>query len=42
MAYSAAKAAVLSLTQFLAREWAKRGVRVVNTRSPSVVGVSDA
>jgi NAD(P)-dependent dehydrogenase (short-subunit alcohol dehydrogenase family) len=26
--YSAAKAAVLSLTKFLAREWAKRGVRV--------------
>jgi NAD(P)-dependent dehydrogenase (short-subunit alcohol dehydrogenase family) len=28
MAYSAAKAAVLSLTQFLAREWAPQGVRV--------------
>ena len=28
VAYSAAKAAVLSLTQFLAREWAKSGVRV--------------
>jgi NAD(P)-dependent dehydrogenase (short-subunit alcohol dehydrogenase family) len=28
VAYSAAKAAVLSLTQFLAREWAKAGVRV--------------
>jgi NAD(P)-dependent dehydrogenase (short-subunit alcohol dehydrogenase family) len=28
MAYSAAKAAVLSLTQFLSREWAARGVRV--------------
>jgi NAD(P)-dependent dehydrogenase (short-subunit alcohol dehydrogenase family) len=28
IAYSAAKAAVLSLTQFLAREWAKSGVRV--------------
>lgn len=28
IAYSAAKAAVLSLTQFLAREWAPRGVRV--------------
>lgn len=28
MAYSAAKAAVLSLTQFLAREWAPKGVRV--------------
>jgi NAD(P)-dependent dehydrogenase (short-subunit alcohol dehydrogenase family) len=28
VAYSAAKAAVLSLTQFLAREWAKQGVRV--------------
>lgn len=27
-AYSAAKAAVLNLTQFLAREWAGRGVRV--------------
>jgi NAD(P)-dependent dehydrogenase (short-subunit alcohol dehydrogenase family) len=27
-AYSAAKAAMLSLTQFLAREWASRGVRV--------------
>ena len=28
VAYSSAKAAVLSLTQFLAREWAKQGVRV--------------
>jgi NAD(P)-dependent dehydrogenase (short-subunit alcohol dehydrogenase family) len=28
IAYSAAKAAVLSLTQFLAREWASKGVRV--------------
>jgi NAD(P)-dependent dehydrogenase (short-subunit alcohol dehydrogenase family) len=28
VAYSAAKAAVLSLTQFLAREWARSGVRV--------------
>ncbi|MFN0069334.1 MAG: SDR family oxidoreductase [Limisphaerales bacterium] len=28
VAYSASKAAVLSLTQFLAREWAPRGVRV--------------
>lgn len=32
-AYSAAKAAVLNLTQFLAREWAPRGVRV-NAISP--------
>ncbi len=32
-AYSAAKAAVLNLTQFLAREWAPRGVRV-NALSP--------
>lgn len=28
MAYSAAKAAVLNLTRFLAREWASKGVRV--------------
>ena len=28
IAYSAAKAAVISLTQFLAREWAAKGVRV--------------
>ncbi len=28
VAYSASKAAVLSLTQFLAREWARQGVRV--------------
>jgi NAD(P)-dependent dehydrogenase (short-subunit alcohol dehydrogenase family) len=28
VAYSSAKAAVLNLTQFLAREWAKNGVRV--------------
>ena len=28
VAYSAAKAAVLNLTQFLAREWAPKGVRV--------------
>jgi NAD(P)-dependent dehydrogenase (short-subunit alcohol dehydrogenase family) len=28
VSYSAAKAAVLSLTQFLAREWAAKGVRV--------------
>ncbi|NCY22230.1 SDR family oxidoreductase [bacterium] len=33
VAYSAAKAAVLSLTQFLAREWAPHGVRV-NTITP--------
>lgn len=33
VAYSAAKAAVLNLTQFLAREWAKAGVRV-NAISP--------
>jgi len=32
-AYSAAKAAVLSLSQFLAREWALKGVRV-NTITP--------
>lgn len=32
-AYSAAKAAVLNLTQWLAREWAERGVRV-NAISP--------
>ncbi len=31
--YSAAKAAVLNLSQFLAREWAPRGVRV-NTITP--------
>jgi NAD(P)-dependent dehydrogenase (short-subunit alcohol dehydrogenase family) len=28
VSYSAAKAAVLNLTQFLAREWAPKGVRV--------------
>jgi NAD(P)-dependent dehydrogenase (short-subunit alcohol dehydrogenase family) len=28
VAYSSAKAAVLNLTQFLAREWATKGVRV--------------
>ena len=33
VAYSAAKAAVLSLSQFLAREWAMNGVRV-NTLTP--------
>ena len=33
VAYSAAKAAVLSLTQFLAREWATSGVRV-NSLTP--------
>ncbi len=33
VAYSAAKAAVLSLTQFLAREWARSGVRV-NSLTP--------
>ena len=33
IAYSASKAAVLSLTQFLAREWAQKGVRV-NSLTP--------
>ena len=33
VAYSSAKAAVLSLSRFLAREWAKQGVRV-NTLTP--------
>jgi NAD(P)-dependent dehydrogenase (short-subunit alcohol dehydrogenase family) len=33
VAYSAAKAAVLNLTQFLAREWATKGIRV-NAISP--------
>src|SRR3954466_1508483 len=33
VAYSSAKAAVLSLTQFLAREWAGKGVRV-NSLTP--------
>ena len=34
--YSAAKAAVLNLTQFLAREWATRGVRV-NSLTPGFI-----
>jgi NAD(P)-dependent dehydrogenase (short-subunit alcohol dehydrogenase family) len=33
VAYSASKAAVISLTQFLAREWAQKGVRV-NSLTP--------
>jgi NAD(P)-dependent dehydrogenase (short-subunit alcohol dehydrogenase family) len=33
VAYSAAKAAVLNLTKFLAREWATKGIRV-NAISP--------
>jgi NAD(P)-dependent dehydrogenase (short-subunit alcohol dehydrogenase family) len=33
VAYSASKAAVISLSQFLAREWATKGVRV-NTLTP--------
>ena len=33
VAYSASKAAVLSLSQFLAREWAPKGIRV-NTITP--------
>ena len=33
MTYSAAKAAVLNLSKFLAREWATKGVRV-NTITP--------
>lgn len=33
VAYSAAKAAVISMTKFLAREWASRGIRV-NSISP--------
>jgi NAD(P)-dependent dehydrogenase (short-subunit alcohol dehydrogenase family) len=36
VAYSASKAAVLSLSQFLSREWAKTGVRV-NTLTPGFV-----
>ena len=35
VAYSAAKAAVVSLTQFLAREWATKGVRVKSSKTGS-------
>ena len=37
VAYSAAKAAVLNLTQFLAREWAAKGVRLAGECEPDLV-----